>query len=447
MFGFFDYTKNLFYSYMNPQSYQLLEIIRPDPGCPDPEAAKDFIKENQNNYLNFYLKKKFDGYDVTVLEFCMGHHELMLVEALLNHPSMKDRKNHDWRAVFQCIAISFNSPEILSRLIEFFTNRLPVVKQQKLHMDSITTDSPMDSYNHYFSDFPQEEIWRLFIDGNKQSAENGWLDYEIREPGYMTGMINGLLHVKERICDPLTVELLLELHIVCSTNVTNLNESTPGEFRHEKEVEFAFHHNVNASVAGLIELIQYQIYEEPTFRVEKLPLHGGRLGIRATAQLSGDVHQNAQEIISHYLQSMVNCYNNEEKINAIIDLITAFERLHPFTDANCRTICILLLNRELIRNGFPPVILDDPNRFDAYSKSELFNEINKGMLTFNQVKQGNIKYLGITTDEVQIKINKELKYTTCSNASEYLKINSYSVIRQGIPLSGSGATITRHLAP
>lgn len=39
---------------------------------------------------------------------------------------------------------------------------------------------------------------------------------------------------------------------------------------------------------------------------------------------------------------------------------------------------MLILNRELIRNGLPPSMLENPNRFDLFSIDELREEIKKG---------------------------------------------------------------------
>jgi hypothetical protein len=92
-----------------------------------------------------------------------------------------------------------------------------------------------------------------------------------------------------------------------------------------------------------------------------------------------------------------------DKLRRIIHFITELERLHPFPDVNCRTICIFLLNRELMRYGFSPVILEDPNFFDGYAITELCNEVINGMENFRKVKQG--QFFGLSNDEIFEKIN------------------------------------------
>lgn len=48
-------------------------------------------------------------------------------------------------------------------------------------------------------------------------------------------------------------------------------------------------------------------------------------------------------------------------------------------DGNCRTICMVLLNSLLMRYGFPPSLMDDPNKFDGFSIEELVNLVKQGM--------------------------------------------------------------------
>ena len=66
------------------------------------------------------------------------------------------------------------------------------------------------------------------------------------------------------------------------------------------------------------------------------------------------------------------------RLENIVTMIQKLERLHPFSDGNCRTFCMLLLNRELIRNKLPPCLLTNPNDFDGLSQSEMINEVLAG---------------------------------------------------------------------
>ncbi|WP_173236291.1 hypothetical protein [Legionella antarctica] len=61
--------------------------------------------------------------------------------------------------------------------------------------------------------------------------------------------------------------------------------------------------------------------------------------------------------------------------------------IHPFSDCNGRLFCNLILNRELIRNGFSPTLLDNPNRIDGYSLNESIFELIRGMDSFQFLKK------------------------------------------------------------
>ena len=96
------------------------------------------------------------------------------------------------------------------------------------------------------------------------------------------------------------------------------------------------------------------------------------------------------EQIDEAISAAINCYYTEishahdenSKLYTICRLIATLERIHPFGDGNCRTICVILLNMLLIENGFSFAILNDPNVFDGYSIQELVNEVIRGMENF-----------------------------------------------------------------
>ncbi len=107
----------------------------------------------------------------------------------------------------------------------------------------------------------------------------------------------------------------------------------------------------------------------------------------------------ATQILARYHKLKDLHQKTEQKLLLIAQTIQDLEQLHPFKDANCRVFVMVILNKLLIENGFPPCMLFDPNCFDAFSPSQLVDEIKKGMLTFQQIIQkNNIK----TIDESKI---------------------------------------------
>ena len=56
-----------------------------------------------------------------------------------------------------------------------------------------------------------------------------------------------------------------------------------------------------------------------------------------------------------------------------------------------------------MRNGFPPAILSDPNRFDLFSRNELLNEILLGMEnTFTLINKNEL--YGVNTANILTRI-------------------------------------------
>lgn len=92
------------------------------------------------------------------------------------------------------------------------------------------------------------------------------------------------------------------------------------------------------------------------------------------------------DLILDYQSKIEKAKDDTDKIKIIAKFIQKLEILHPFTDANCRTFCILLLNKLLLENKLTPAIMDNPNRFDGFANQELAEEIIEGQekfLSFN----------------------------------------------------------------
>jgi len=72
--------------------------------------------------------------------------------------------------------------------------------------------------------------------------------------------------------------------------------------------------------------------------------------------------------VSYEMQKLIDKYGDWKKIHPIVRacfLHGEFVKIHPFIDGNGRT-ARLLLNFELIRSGYPPVIIKADNRINYY---------------------------------------------------------------------------------
>ena len=77
--------------------------------------------------------------------------------------------------------------------------------------------------------------------------------------------------------------------------------------------------------------------------------------------------------------------------------------MHPRADGNNRTATIIL-NSELIKYGFRPAVLENPNRLEGFSQAELLQEVYQGMRNFIHVAIRGFYPGGQTTLQLQKEI-------------------------------------------
>ncbi|RJF92147.1 sigma 54-interacting transcriptional regulator [Noviherbaspirillum saxi] len=70
--------------------------------------------------------------------------------------------------------------------------------------------------------------------------------------------------------------------------------------------------------------------------------------------------------------------SRQDKVRAAAGLCQQMQRLRPFPDGNCRTFCILLLNRLLLQLGEPLTMIDNPNKLDGFSLAEIVDLVREG---------------------------------------------------------------------
>ena len=113
---------------------------------------------------------------------------------------------------------------------------------------------------HYQGDIKQlknaihpSEIWRFFIDGNRQ--KEGWLKFEKKEPGYLYAMTQAFQKIFEPASD--LEALIKELHALATTSVKNLLYQS--EFKqgvsHYRNQHLTYTGVSTHTQAGMLELI------------------------------------------------------------------------------------------------------------------------------------------------------------------------------------------------
>lgn len=238
----------------------------------------------------------------------------------------------------------------------------------------ITT--PSDTPFEVYTALKKNDLtWRLFVDGFKQKGESAW-SYDRREPGCLEAMASALSYALTTMAKPLSFELLVALHDICIHDVSALNEDVYKDKYRLRGTPPSFGFGATPTLACIKEIcLDANCGKDFSYRCG-----------RFLAILEGDllVHR-VETILSEYEAAMKSAISPEQKLQFIAAMICKIERIHPFWDANCRVLCVVLLNRELIKHGFSPVILEDPNFFDNYSSNEMVNEIIKGFQNFEHV--------------------------------------------------------------
>lgn len=289
----------------------------------------------------------------------------------------------------------------------------------------ITPVSAAESLKTFRENYPKNRLWQLAVDGNLyaktvgaiagelRGGENGWVDYAGREPNSLNAFFSALDVALDNIDDKsISHDLILQLHDFVTKDVTlgwGNNAIARGAYR-QKSPFFDLTPGWT-TVEGLTDLLNKM--EEGYFALEGeddndgntqylyAPLEGNeriiltyttfieaRNNIAAKYKIENNNAALAQFMVEHcsnikyqapeaaevIMEKIINNYNEKIKTlkepDEILQLIgettQAFERTHPFGDANGRTFVNLLQNRLLIQNGFPPATLFQPNLYDVY---------------------------------------------------------------------------------
>lgn len=235
----------------------------------------------------------------------------------------------------------------------------------------------------FYETFPAQELWRLFMDGKQQ--DKGWAEYEAREPGCINQLYLAWKMVQNTQETKLTPAYFKELHAICSKGIIS-EASSVGAYR-EYKAAFRMSSDTTTFLGYLENLSTLQKYSS----INKLP---HLIGFSVASQVeTSQLDQVLDEIIEEYEASIVvHAGQLKELLKDILLLVKKLVHVHPFADCNGRLFCNLILNKELIRHGFTPTILDNPNRLDGYSTEEAVAEVVRGMDDYLQVKiEGHLK--------------------------------------------------------
>lgn len=228
---------------------------------------------------------------------------------------------------------------------------------------------------YFYQDFPELELWRLFMDGYQQ--EEGWSHYEAREKGCINQLYQAWLYTKKTMTEPLTPEYFKKIHSIAAKGI--IRNNTEGLYR-KHSTSFGLSLRTLTFLGYIEHLMQFN----NLCTLEKhAPLGFDALTLIETEQLDTVIDQ----IIKEYeLAACSHAENPQDLLHAIIIFCKKLELTHPFNDCNGRLFCNLLLNRELVRHGFSPTLLDNPNMIEGYTIKESMSELIRGMSSFQHLK-------------------------------------------------------------
>ena len=235
-----------------------------------------------------------------------------------------------------------------------------------------------------------------------------------QEKDYFSALSNALLHAlldKERFAKEISIAEIETLHKECAVRTGGLNKSTvPGVmFGHGQHYEYGqpFTHSFLNSIVEDAQLLDnMHLIEDFSYAIAYKPglkdLISNKKNVRETLLDKNDagaldtiifcnglkteeIHQIVNILIQKYSNSMAHAASDQEKIKAMVEMIRPLQRLHPFVDANGRTMFMLLLNRELVKHNMLPTIPDNPNDIDICSTDEAVQGIQAGQARFKAV--------------------------------------------------------------
>lgn len=289
-----------------------------------------------------------------------------------------------------------NEEEFLSHIIQFYN------------------ETHKGDLGYYYDNLPEQEIWRCFVDVDKQKhpGEQGWVGYEKREPGCIQQMYDALQFMSKTMTEALTPNYIQQLHQIAAQACPKLEQYggwgvvvgylsiQPGKFK-DREFGDIIMPTSSISVLGLVELmpkIKSLTKSDPYIRIcPRFPAEGYEAAIN--------------DLIGNY-QAAVQAGSLKDKLIAIVHFVQELDRLHPFKDGNTRVFETLLLNRELVRHGFIPSLLNDPNHFIGHSLQEAIVQVIQGMENYRLLRsQGYIPGAMMTTELLQQGIKYPLVTT------------------------------------
>lgn len=254
-------------------------------------------------------------------------------------------------------------------------------------------------FDKAFSKFPKKEMYRMFIDHNRQNE--GENTFDVKEPGYKCAMLKAFDYISKTIGKKVDADEFVLIHDLCVENVFQengnsfdkglrrgawygLEETTERKISYETKKEWESEKLILTEKRADEILDEYDEdeYDRITDQYLRKLTSDGML-VDTPKRTIAAVVERINKVLHEYYDQLEKANIPEEKIASIAKLCRALEIMHVFNDGNQRTIVFVLLNKLLIENDLSPTILQDPYVFDGYcSVNELVSAIKIGQSIF-----------------------------------------------------------------
>jgi hypothetical protein len=206
--------------------------------------------------------------------------------------------------------------------------------------------------------------------------------------------------------EPLTLALIKKIHNSSFPFKDNLvfasTASQTRQFGHVKQEEAKYISEFAETVKELFpeeKITPWRLDSKAPENILSTDAKYNTYGYRIVAQWDEEkVKDYVPYIIGLYNEGLKEAVTNYAKVELIVTFVQTMENIHIFTDGNCR-VMYLLLNMELIKHGFKPVILADPNELDHHGSEQLVQDIIDGQKAFERFHETGYPYEDCWPDE------------------------------------------------
>lgn len=153
-------------------------------------------------------------------------------------------------------------------------------------------------------------------------------------------------------------------------------------------------------------------------------------------KLASDLNAEVGNALQEYHTNISTCTNLSQKIESIVSVVQKLEQIHPFSDCNCRTFCMVLLNAVLMQNNILPSLVDNPNTFDGCSISYLTKSVHDGIILTKKLMDYEDKNHQLQPEESWLAIAEDRRAELSKYAFDLIKNPTNASIQYNLNFFG-----------